>query len=40
MNDISRRNLMKSGGVIAVGLVTPKWLSTIAHADVLRLAKG
>jgi uncharacterized protein (DUF1501 family) len=40
MNDISRRNLMKSGGVIAIGLVTPKWLSTIAEADVLRLAKG
>lgn len=41
MNDlISRRNLMKSGGVIAVGLLTPRWLSTIAHADLVRQAKG
>ncbi len=37
---ISRRNLMKSGGVIAVGLVTPKWLSTIAQADLVRQAGG
>jgi uncharacterized protein (DUF1501 family) len=41
MNElISRRNLMKSGGVIAVGLLTPRWLSTIAHADLVRKAKG
>lgn len=37
---LTRRDLMKRGGVIAVGLTAPRWLSTIAHADVLRQAKG
>ncbi|MBI1334931.1 MAG: DUF1501 domain-containing protein [Armatimonadetes bacterium] len=37
---LSRRDLMKHGGVIAIGLAAPKWLSTIAEADVLRVAKG
>ncbi len=37
---LSRRDLMKQGGLIAVGLAAPKWLSTIAEADVLRIAKG
>jgi uncharacterized protein (DUF1501 family) len=37
---ISRRDVIKHGGMIAVGLVTPRWLSSIAHADVLRQAKG
>jgi uncharacterized protein (DUF1501 family) len=37
---ISRRDAIKRGGLIAVGLVAPKWLSTIAEADVLKLAKG
>ncbi|MCO5297765.1 MAG: DUF1501 domain-containing protein [Fimbriimonadaceae bacterium] len=37
---LSRRDLMKRGGVIAVGLTAPRWLSTIAHADVMRMAKG
>ncbi|MEZ0324484.1 MAG: DUF1501 domain-containing protein, partial [Fimbriimonas sp.] len=41
MNDLfSRRDVIKSGGMIAVGLVAPRWLSSIAHADVLRQAKG
>jgi uncharacterized protein (DUF1501 family) len=40
MGDFSRRELLKSGGVIAIGLVTPRWLSSIAHADVLSKAKG
>ena len=31
---------MKAGGMIAVGLATPRWLSTIAHADVIRQATG
>jgi uncharacterized protein (DUF1501 family) len=31
---------MKHGGMIAVGLAAPKWLSTITEADVLRIAKG
>lgn len=37
---ISRRDLVKRGGVIAVGLTAPRWLSSIAQADVLRTAKG
>lgn len=37
---ISRRDVIKKGGVIAVGLVAPRWLSSIAHADVLRNARG
>src|SRR5689334_1512028 len=37
---ISRRDAIKRGGLIAVGLVAPKWLSTIAEADVLKVAKG
>ena len=37
---ISRRSMMKAGGMIAVGLVAPRWLSTIAQADVIRQAKG
>src|SRR5579862_4115296 len=37
---ISRRDMMKRGGVIAIGLVAPRWLSTIAKADMLRVAQG
>lgn len=37
---ITRRELLKGGSMIAVGLVAPRWLSTIARADVLRQAKG
>ncbi|MEA2554542.1 MAG: hypothetical protein QOJ65_2718 [Fimbriimonadaceae bacterium] len=40
MADISRRDLLRGGGLIAVGLVAPKWLSTIARADLIRQAKG
>jgi len=41
MSDLlSRRDVMKSGGMIAVGLVAPRWLSSIAKADVLRQASG
>ncbi len=37
---LSRRDLMKQGGLIAIGLTAPRWLSTIAEADVLRQAAG
>lgn len=37
---LSRRDLFRVGGMIAVGLTAPKWLSTIAHAQVLRTAQG
>lgn len=39
-NSISRRDVLKSGGVIAVGLVAPAWLSTIARANMLQAAAG
>lgn len=39
-NPISRRDALKRGGLIAVGLVTPKWLSAITHGDLIRQAKG
>lgn len=37
---LSRRDLFKRGGLIAIGLTAPKWLSSIAKADVVRQAKG
>lgn len=37
---LSRRDTLKRGGMIAVGLATPTWLSAIARADVVRQAKG
>ena len=37
---LSRRDLMKQGGLIAVGLTAPRWLATIAEADVVRQAAG
>lgn len=40
MSDLTRRDVLKGGGMIAVGLVAPRWLSTIAHADVIQQAKG
>jgi uncharacterized protein (DUF1501 family) len=41
MSDLlSRRDLLKRGGVIAIGLTAPRWLSTIAQADVVRQAAG
>jgi len=39
-NILSRREVLKGGGMIAVGLVAPRWLSSIAKADVMRQAKG
>ncbi|HJP82039.1 MAG TPA: DUF1501 domain-containing protein [Fimbriimonadaceae bacterium] len=36
---ISRRDAIKRGGMIAVGLVAPRWLSTIAEADMIKLNK-
>ncbi len=41
MSDLlSRRDVMKGGSMIAVGLVAPRWLSTIAEADMMQQAKG
>ncbi|HRI44346.1 MAG TPA: DUF1501 domain-containing protein [Fimbriimonadaceae bacterium] len=38
--DFSRRDVLKQGGVIALGLVAPPWLAAIAKADVLKVAAG
>ncbi|MER3496865.1 MAG: hypothetical protein C4320_08950, partial [Armatimonadota bacterium] len=37
---LTRRDVMKGGSLIAIGLTAPRWLATIAEADVLRQAKG
>jgi uncharacterized protein (DUF1501 family) len=37
---LSRRQIVKGGSMIAVGLVAPRWLSSIAQADMLHQAKG
>jgi uncharacterized protein (DUF1501 family) len=37
---LSRRNVLKTGGMIAVGLVAPRWLGAVAQADVFRSAAG
>lgn len=39
-NDLTRRQLFVKGGVLAVGLMAPSWLSAIARADVVKLASG
>ncbi|MBW7929335.1 MAG: twin-arginine translocation pathway signal, partial [Fimbriimonadaceae bacterium] len=40
MSDISRRDLMKRGGMIAVGLTTPAWIARLAQADLVREVRG
>lgn len=37
---ISRRDMIKRGGMIAVGLVAPRWLATVAQADMVKLGTG
>ncbi len=37
---VSRRTFLKSTGSIAVGLVAPPWLASVAKADMVRLNKG
>ena len=37
---LTRREILRGGSVIAVGLVAPRWLSTIAQADLFRVATG
>ncbi|MBS1708482.1 MAG: twin-arginine translocation pathway signal, partial [Armatimonadetes bacterium] len=38
--DFSRRDVLRSSGVLAVGLMAPPWLSAVAKADVVRSARG
>ncbi len=40
MSEFSRRELFQRGGVLAVGLMTPPWLASIAKADMIKQAKG
>jgi len=40
MSEFSRRDVLRQGGMIAVGLMAPPWLSSIAKADILKLSKG
>lgn len=37
---LSRRDLIRNGTLIAVGLAAPKWLSSVAHAEMLTRATG
>jgi len=39
-HDVTRRDLLKKGGMIAVGLAAPAWLSSIARADVIKRGMG
>jgi uncharacterized protein (DUF1501 family) len=39
MSDFTRRDMLKTG-MLAVGLLTPPWLASIAKADMLRQGKG
>lgn len=40
MSELSRRELFRRGGTIAVGLMAPPWLASIAKADLVRQSKG
>ncbi|MFZ4508830.1 MAG: DUF1501 domain-containing protein [Fimbriimonas sp.] len=41
MSDLlSRRDVIRGGSIIAIGMVAPRWLSSVAHADLLTQAKG
>ncbi len=40
MSDLTRRELFRRGGMIAVGMMAPPWLAAVAKADLLRQAKG
>lgn len=40
MSNPTRRDVLTKGGMIAVGLATPKWFSSIAQANLVSQAKG
>lgn len=39
-NNLTRRELLAKGTMIAVGLSTPRWLAAVAHGDLIRAAGG
>lgn len=40
MSDLTRREVLRNGGLLAVGLMAPPWLASIAEADMVRGAQG
>ena len=41
MSDLlSRRDLIRNGSMIAIGLATPKWLSSVAQAEIISRVQG
>lgn len=39
-SNLTRRELLAKGTMIAVGLSTPRWLAAVAHGDLIRAARG
>ncbi len=39
-HDFTRRELLKNGSMLAIGLAAPAWLSSIARADVIKRGMG
>lgn len=39
-SNLTRRELLAKGTMIAVGLSTPRWLAAVAHGDLIRAAGG
>lgn len=37
---LSRRDLIRNGSMIAIGLATPKWLSSVAQAEIISRVQG
>lgn len=40
MSDLTRRDVLRNGGLLAVGLMAPPWLASIAKADMVRTSTG
>lgn len=40
MSGISRRELFRQSGMIAVGMMAPPWLASVAKADLIKKARG
>lgn len=40
MSNFTRRDILKQGTVLAVGLMAPPWLASVAKADIVRQAQG
>ena len=40
MSGLSRRELFRRGGMIAVGMMAPPWLAAVAKSDIVKIAQG